>query len=147
MATPNGLEPSTSSVTGWRSALLNYEAIYKSRGAVAHPTVNWLQMSESNRRLEAYEACDLAVCPICSIWWEELVSGQPIWIFSPAHIRLCHLPKLMVMPTGFEPAHIRMKTLCLNHLTTAPCWWARLDSNQRRINRRIYSPLPLPLGD
>ena len=67
MATPNGLEPSTSSVTGWRSALLNYEAVYKSRGAVAHPTVNWLQMSESNRRLEAYEACDLTVCPICSM--------------------------------------------------------------------------------
>ena len=31
-----------------------------------------------------------------------------------------------------------------------PCrtkWWARLDSNQRRINRRIYSAMPLPLGD
>ena len=26
-------------------------------------------------------------------------------------------------------------------------WWARLDSNQRRINRRIYSAMPLPLGD
>ena len=27
------------------------------------------------------------------------------------------------------------------------CWWAKLDSNQRRINRRIYSAMPLPLGD
>ena len=26
----------------------------------------------------------------------------------------------MVTPTGFEPAYIRMKTLCLNRLTTAP---------------------------
>ena len=29
MATPRGLEPPTSSVTGWHSTLLNYEAIYK----------------------------------------------------------------------------------------------------------------------
>ena len=27
MATPRGLEPPTSSVTGWHSTLLNYEAI------------------------------------------------------------------------------------------------------------------------
>ena len=26
-------------------------------------------------------------------------------------------------------------------------WWVRLDSNQRRIIRRIYSAMPLPLGD
>ena len=31
MATPRGLEPPTSSVTGWRSTLLNYEAIKKGR--------------------------------------------------------------------------------------------------------------------
>lgn len=24
----------------------------------------------------------------------------------------------MVLPTGFEPAHVGMKSLCLNHLTT-----------------------------
>lgn len=29
MATPRGLEPPTSSVTGWHSTLLNYGAIYK----------------------------------------------------------------------------------------------------------------------
>ena len=34
------------------------------------------------------------------------------------------------------------------HTEVAPLhWWARLDSNQRRINRRIYSAMPLPLGD
>ena len=26
-------------------------------------------------------------------------------------------------------------------------WWAGLDSNQRRLSRRVYSPLQLPLCD
>ena len=32
-------------------------------------------------------------------------------------------------------------------IPAACIWWARLDSNQRRIIRRIYSAMPLPLGD
>ena len=54
MATPRRLELLTSGVTGRRSDQLNYGAI-------------WLQMSGSNRRLGAYEARDLTVCPICSM--------------------------------------------------------------------------------
>ena len=31
--------------------------------------------------------------------------------------------------------------------TEKDSWWARLDSNQRRDTRRVYSPLLLPLSD
>ena len=101
MATPNGLEPSTSSVTGWRSALLNYEAVYKSRGAVAHPTVNWLQMSESNRRLEAYEACDLTVCPICSMVGRAGIGPTYLDFQSSTHPSMSS--SRVVLLAGFEP--------------------------------------------
>ena len=37
--------------------------------------------------------------------------------------------------------------ICKQMHTERHIWWARLDSNQRRINRRIYSAMPLPLGD
>ena len=89
MATPRRLELLTSGVTGRRSNQLNYGAM-------------WLHRMESNQLLKVYETCDLTSCPRCNIWWEELVATQPIWIFSPAHIRLCHLP-VMVLLAGFEP--------------------------------------------
>lgn len=46
MATPTGLEPVTSSVTGWRSALLNYGA-------------KWCSRPELNLRPHDYQSCAL----------------------------------------------------------------------------------------
>ena len=38
LATPKGFEPSTSSVTGWRSSRLNYGAVYSREYSIPHLT-------------------------------------------------------------------------------------------------------------
>ena len=81
-----------------------------------------------------------------------------IWVAtlktSPMQAQVCGnlLPKFCSMPVN-KYGYVLTVFPVLNLARTpfppilSQLWWARLDSNQRRYNREIYSLLPLPLGD
>ena len=103
MATPRRLELLTSGVTGRRSDQLNYGAI-------------WLQMSGSNRRLGAYEARDLTVCPICSMLVGE-AGIEPAYPDFQSGTHPSMSSSLIGTPSRIRTDDAGMKTLCLNRLT------------------------------
>ena len=71
MATRNGLEPSTSSVTGWHSNQLNYRAIFLSKDS-GRCNLSWQGQKDSNPRHSVLETDALPAELIVRTAWTIL---------------------------------------------------------------------------
>ena len=100
LATPRGLEPPTSSVTGWHSTLLNYEAIYKIDFSLnlyvyiilkIYRKIKLLTIKKFWQRrwvptplITFLRPNSLANCPLCH-HWVRLYIGDGLRCRSPYH--------------------------------------------------------------